>query len=95
MTLRIPGFEVAASCLSRGSCSWSGSDVAAYSGAKIVGKRKIAPALSPSKTVEGFVAASRARRSWVALLAWLTPFAPWQAGLIALVVCLMGFFGGS
>jgi phosphatidate cytidylyltransferase len=29
-----------------------------------------------------------------AALYWITPFAPWQAGLIALVICLMGFFGG-
>jgi phosphatidate cytidylyltransferase len=25
---------------------------------------------------------------------WITPFNGWQAALIALTVCLMGFFGG-
>ena len=25
---------------------------------------------------------------------WITPFSPWQAGAIALLISLMGFFGG-
>ena len=29
-----------------------------------------------------------------AALWWMTPFAPWQAALLALVINLMGFFGG-
>ena len=58
------------------------------------GRRKIAPELSPSKTVEGFVGGVASATLVGAALAWLTPFAPWQAALIALVVCLMGFFGG-
>lgn len=29
-----------------------------------------------------------------AALWWITPFSWWQAGLIALMVCIMGFVGG-
>ena len=29
-----------------------------------------------------------------AALWWATPFTPWQAGLLALLITLMGFFGG-
>jgi len=29
-----------------------------------------------------------------ALLWWVTPFAPWQAALISLVITLLGFAGG-
>ena len=27
-------------------------------------------------------------------LYWITPFSPWQAALMALVITLMGFYGG-
>jgi len=27
-------------------------------------------------------------------LYWCTPFAPWQAALVSLTICLMGFLGG-
>ena len=29
-----------------------------------------------------------------AALSWATPFNAWQAALMALTICLMGFFGG-
>ena len=29
-----------------------------------------------------------------AALYWLTPFTPWQAALMSLAICVMGFFGG-
>ena len=95
MTLRIPGFEGGNILL----IAWlvlvvQGSDVLQYVWGKLLGKRKIAPELSPSKTVEGFAGGVASATLVGASLAWLTPFAPWQAGVIALVVCLMGFFGG-
>jgi phosphatidate cytidylyltransferase len=70
------------------------SDVLQYVWGKLLGRRKIAPELSPSKTVEGFVGGVGSATLLGALLWWVTPFAPWQAGAMALLITLMGFFGG-
>ena len=70
------------------------SDVLQYVWGKLCGRRLIAPRLSPSKTVEGFVGGVASASALGAALWWITPFTPWQAALLALVVNLMGFFGG-
>jgi phosphatidate cytidylyltransferase len=70
------------------------SDVLQYVWGKLLGRHKIAPQLSPSKTVEGFVGGVASASVLGALLWWITPFSPWQAGVIALLINLMGFFGG-
>jgi len=70
------------------------SDVAQYVCGKLFGKRKIAPRLSPSKTLEGFVGGVLLASSVGALLFWITPFSFWQAALLALLVNLLGFAGG-
>jgi phosphatidate cytidylyltransferase len=70
------------------------SDVLQYVWGKLIGRRKIAPELSPSKTVEGFLGGVLSATAVGTALWWITPFAPWQAAVIALVVTLMGFFGG-
>jgi phosphatidate cytidylyltransferase len=70
------------------------SDVLQYVWGKLIGRHKIAPGLSPSKTVEGFVGGVASATVLGALLWWVTPFSPWQAGAIALLINLMGFFGG-
>jgi phosphatidate cytidylyltransferase len=70
------------------------SDVLQYVWGKLIGRRKIAPELSPSKTVEGFLGGVLSATVVGTALWWITPFAPWQAAVIALVVTLMGFFGG-
>ncbi|TCO81944.1 phosphatidate cytidylyltransferase [Plasticicumulans lactativorans] len=70
------------------------SDVLQYVCGKLWGRRPIVPKLSPSKTVEGFVGGIAAASAIGAALWWVTPFAPWQAGLIALLVTLLGFAGG-
>ena len=70
------------------------SDVLQYVCGKLAGKRKIAPNLSPSKTIEGFIGGVLLATLIGAGLYWITPFAFWQAGLIALLVCLLGFAGG-
>lgn len=71
-----------------------GSDVLQYVWGKLCGRRRIAPLLSPSKTVEGFVGGVASATALGAALWWITPFSPWQAGAIALVIALMGFLGG-
>jgi phosphatidate cytidylyltransferase len=95
MTLRIPGFEGGNLLL----IAWlvlvvQSSDVLQYVWGKLAGKRRIAPALSPSKTVEGAIGGIASASLLGAALAWLTPFTVLQATGIALLVNLMGFFGG-
>ena len=95
MTLHIPGFDgrnlllIAFLVIVVQS-----SDVLQYVWGKLAGRTKIAPTLSPSKTVEGFVGGVLSATALGAALWWITPFAPWQAGAIAFLIALMGFFGG-
>ena len=70
------------------------SDVLQYVWGKLFGRTRIAPELSPSKTVEGFVGGVLSACALGAALWWITPFAVWQAGLMALAITLMGFLGG-
>src|SRR5690606_27118777 len=70
------------------------SDVLQYVWGKLLGKRIVAPTLSPSKTWEGLVGGVASATLLGAALWWITPFSPLQAGVMALVINLMGFFGG-
>ncbi|QIL82077.1 phosphatidate cytidylyltransferase [Diaphorobacter sp. HDW4A] len=70
------------------------SDVLQYVCGKLLGKHKVAPVLSPSKTIEGLVGGIALATGLGVLLAWMTPFTHWQAAIIAFVACLFGFFGG-
>ncbi|MGX5217274.1 phosphatidate cytidylyltransferase [Pseudomonas segetis] len=70
------------------------SDVLQYVCGKLFGKHKIAPNLSPSKTIEGFVGGVALATLVGTCLSWITPFLYWQAALMALLVCLLGFAGG-
>ena len=70
------------------------SDVLQYVWGKLFGKYKIAPSLSPSKTIEGFVGCVVSASILAGILAWLTPFSMAQATLIGFLICLMGFLGG-
>lgn len=70
------------------------SDVLQYVWGKLSGRRKIAPSLSPSKTVEGFLGGILSATLLGACLWWITPFSFFQAALLSLIIALMGFFGG-
>jgi phosphatidate cytidylyltransferase len=70
------------------------SDVLQYIWGKLVGQRKIAPSLSPSKTLEGLVGGIGSATLIGAACYGITPFSMGQAALIALVVNVMGFLGG-
>ncbi|QRY69420.1 phosphatidate cytidylyltransferase [Ensifer sp. PDNC004] len=95
LTLQIPGYEgrnvllIAFLVIVVQS-----SDVLQYVWGKLFGKTKIAPTLSPSKTVEGFVGGVASATLIGASLWWITPFTPAQAALMSLIITLMGFFGG-
>ncbi|MFA5589309.1 MAG: phosphatidate cytidylyltransferase [Lysobacteraceae bacterium] len=70
------------------------SDVLQYVFGKLFGKHKLAPSVSPSKTVEGLVGGGLAAAAVGAALWWITPFTPLQSGLMALLIVICGFLGG-
>lgn len=70
------------------------SDVLQYVWGKLMGRRKIAPEISPNKTVEGFWGGVLSATAIGTGLWWATPFAWWQAALLSFLITLMGFFGG-
>ena len=70
------------------------SDVLQYVFGKLFGKTKIAPVVSPSKTVEGFVGGGVSATLIGAAMWWITPFTPLQSAGMALAIVLMGFLGG-
>lgn len=70
------------------------SDVLQYVCGKLFGKHKVAPVLSPSKTIEGLFGGIILATALGVAMSWLTPFNYWQATLIGLIICIFGFFGG-
>lgn len=70
------------------------SDVLQYVWGKLFGRTKIAPRLSPSKTLEGLVGGVLSASLLGAALAFITPFTVLQAAGLSIVITLMGFFGG-
>lgn len=70
------------------------SDVFQYIWGKLLGRRRISPGVSPSKTLEGLIGGVLTSTALGGALWWITPFAAWQAALLALTINLMGFFGG-
>jgi phosphatidate cytidylyltransferase len=70
------------------------SDVLQYVVGKLFGRRKIAPVLSPSKTVEGFVGGGLLATLCGAALYRVTPFSFGGAFLMSLAIVLAGFVGG-
>lgn len=70
------------------------SDVMQYVFGKLFGRTRIAPKVSPGKTVEGFVGGGLSAVAIGSALWWMTPFTPLQAAGMAAVVVIMGFLGG-
>ena len=70
------------------------SDVAQYITGKLFGKHHIAPHISPNKTVEGFIGGLIVATGVATGLYWITPFKPWLAAILGLIIVLMGFAGG-
>ena len=70
------------------------SDVLQYVFGKLFGKTKIAPVVSPSKTVEGFVGGGLGATLVGGAMYWITPFTPLQSLGMSFIIVLMGFLGG-
>ncbi|UJF24902.1 phosphatidate cytidylyltransferase [Suttonella sp. R2A3] len=70
------------------------SDVLQYICGKLWGKRKIVPSLSPSKTVVGTLGGIALATMLAASLWWMTPFTPFEAAALGLLIAVMGFLGG-
>jgi phosphatidate cytidylyltransferase len=70
------------------------SDVMQYVFGKLFGRTKIAPLVSPSKTVEGFIGGGLAATAIGGAMWWITPFTPLESAAISAIIVLMGFMGG-
>jgi phosphatidate cytidylyltransferase len=70
------------------------SDVMQYVFGKSFGRTKIAPVVSPSKTVEGFVGGGLAATLIGGAMWWITPFTPLQSAAVSAAIVFMGFLGG-
>ena len=71
------------------------SDVLQYTWGKLLGRHKILPTISPNKTWEGFVGGILSASALSLFVRFLTPFSMWETLVVALLVCVVGFFGGA
>jgi phosphatidate cytidylyltransferase len=70
------------------------NDALQYAWGRLLGRNLIAPAISPNKTWEGFVGGAASVTLLGTALWWATPFKPWEAAGMSLVIAIMGFAGG-
>lgn len=71
------------------------NDVLQYAWGKLLGgQHVIAPAISPSRSWEGFFGGVASATLIGTALWWATPFEPWEAAGMSLVISVMGFAGG-
>jgi phosphatidate cytidylyltransferase len=70
------------------------NDVLQYACGRRLGRHVIAPTISPNKTWEGFVGGAASATLLGTSLWWATPFHPWEAACMSLIISIMGFAGG-
>jgi len=69
-------------------------DVLQYLWDRLLGKNVIAPMINRSRTWEGFLGGAVSTALLGTALWWATPFEPWVAAGMALVIFVAGFAGG-
>ncbi|HEV2988150.1 MAG TPA: phosphatidate cytidylyltransferase [Candidatus Angelobacter sp.] len=94
LILNIPGYRQDAKLLLFLVIVVQLSDVFQYVWGKLLGKRKIAPLISPNKTWEGFVGGILTATAIGGALWWMTPYSRLQALAMSLLITLLGFAGG-
>ena len=95
LTLRIPGFEGQnARLLFFLVFVVQLSDVLQYVWGKAIGRRPLAPSISPNKTWEGLVGGLICATAAGTALWWATPFTVFQAAALAWTIAVMGCAGG-
>jgi len=60
---------------------------------RLAGRRVIAPAISASRTWEGLMGGVASATLIGALLWWATPFRPWEAACMSMIIAVTGFAG--
>jgi len=74
------------------------NDVLQYGWGKLLGQQfgqhVIAPTINPNRTWEGFFGGVASATLIGTALWWATPFEPWEAAGMSLVISVMGFAGG-
>ena len=69
-------------------------DVLQYGWGKLVGRRIIAPQINANRSWEGLIGGICSASLLGSLLWWVTPFRPWEAALMSMIIAIMGFAGG-
>ncbi len=70
------------------------SDVMQYVFGKLYGRTKLAPQVSPSKTVEGLIGGGLTATAIGGAMWWITPFTWLESLGMAFIIVVMGFLGG-
>jgi phosphatidate cytidylyltransferase len=69
------------------------NDVSQYLWGKTLGRRHIAPTVSPNKTLAGLIGGVLTSGVVAAACSPLTPFPLWEAACVGMGIALLGFFG--
>jgi phosphatidate cytidylyltransferase len=69
------------------------SDALQYAWAQLPTKHVIVPTVNSSRTWEGLLGGTASVALIGAILWWATPFSPWMAAIMSIVIALMGFGG--
>jgi len=94
MLLPLPGAKAGAKLLLYLVVVDQMSDVLQYCWGKLAGRHKIAPLVSPNKTIEGAVGGGLSAVGLGILMRGLTPFSVGAAAGISAAIVVMGFAGG-